>query len=320
MLTQAEAVRLHVVRQAPVVGDVGELDLHLREDTVEWEPLQKVAVLQLVQEVARGEGRVHGDPAPELHNLGVDHLDALLACYGDSVVAIFDEVGVPDLVEAYRRQLFGPEYGLIYLLPTPAHARFRRQEGPVEVPVTSDASYYLGHRHDAHPKVGLLHRPQRAPHLVEGEQLVGVRVFTQVRPDALEESLPAGAGEILVRLLVGVHEIRQPCHIVNLQPALQTGNPSGRFGFRYLQDLVATHVDHPRRSPARNPATRHPRTVQVHMSVQPQRGLVPVDERKERLKALVALIFAVPKATRRRVGYEDVGLTATPKSAEVYPR
>src|SRR3990170_6545990 len=76
VLAQAEAVRLDVVCQVPVVGDVGELDLHLREDAVEREPLQKVAVLQLVQEAARGEGRVHGDPAPELHDLGVDHLDA----------------------------------------------------------------------------------------------------------------------------------------------------------------------------------------------------------------------------------------------------
>ncbi len=65
------------------------------------------------------EGRVYGDTATKFHDFRLYRLHTLLAGDGDAVVAVADEVGVPDLVQAHRRKLLGPEHGLIYLLPTP---------------------------------------------------------------------------------------------------------------------------------------------------------------------------------------------------------
>jgi len=39
----------------------------------------------------------------KLRYLGVNHFYALVTGYADAVVPVFDEVGGPDLVQAYRR-------------------------------------------------------------------------------------------------------------------------------------------------------------------------------------------------------------------------
>ena len=80
-------MRLHVGRQPPVIVGVGEAYLYLRQHAVEGEALQEEKLLVLVQEVARGQGGVHRHVAPELDDLDVYHLHALLAGDRDAVVA-----------------------------------------------------------------------------------------------------------------------------------------------------------------------------------------------------------------------------------------
>ena len=131
------------------------------------------------------------------------------------MVAVPHEVRVPDLVEADRRQLLGPVHHLVYLLPTITEILFGRQKRPVEIPVAAHAADYLCDRHRPHPEVDLLYGPEGALDLFEGEELVGTWIVAQVSPDAAQESLPAGAGEIPFGLFV---EIQVPRHQTNLQP------------------------------------------------------------------------------------------------------
>jgi hypothetical protein len=152
-----------------------------------------VAVLELVEQVAGRKRRVHGHPAAELYDLGVDHLDALLEGYRDAVVAVLDEVGVPDLEQADGGQLFGPVHDLVDPPPAGAEIGLGRQESPVEVPVAPDAADDLGDGHLAQPEVDLRNGPQGPLDLVEGEQLVGTRVSTQVSAYPPQKSLAAGA-------------------------------------------------------------------------------------------------------------------------------
>jgi hypothetical protein len=49
----------------------------------------------------------------EIGHLGVDPLDPVVADHADAVVAVEDEVGVADLVQAHRRQLFAAVSGRI---------------------------------------------------------------------------------------------------------------------------------------------------------------------------------------------------------------
>ena len=167
--------------------------MYLRQHPVEGQPLQKAAVLQLVEQVAGRQRRVHRHPAAELYDFGVDHLDAPLAGHRDPVVAVLDEVDVPDLVQADGGQLFAPVHDLVYAPPAGPEVGLGRQERPVEVPVTPDATDDLGDGHLAHPQVDLRDGPQGPLDLVEGEQLVGARVPAQVRADPSQESPSAGA-------------------------------------------------------------------------------------------------------------------------------
>src|SRR5215210_3762302 len=152
-----------------------------------------MTVLQHVEQVAGRQRRIQGDPAAQLYDLGVDHLDAPLAGNGDPVVAVLDEVDVPDLVEADGRQLFAPVHDLVYAPPAGPEVGLGRQEGPVEVPVAPHAADDVRDGHLAHPQVGLRDGPQDPLDLVEGEQPVGGGVPTQVRADPAQESLSAGA-------------------------------------------------------------------------------------------------------------------------------
>src|SRR5215212_4759353 len=152
-----------------------------------------MAVLELVEQVAGCQRRVHRHPAAELYDLGVDHLDTALAGYGDPVVAVLYEVGVTDLVQADGGQLFCLVHNLVYPSPAGAEVGLGRQEGPIEVPVASDATDDLRDRHLPQPEVDLRDGPQSPLDLVEGEQLVGARVSTQVRADPPQKRPSAGA-------------------------------------------------------------------------------------------------------------------------------
>src|SRR5215211_804822 len=104
-LGDAETVGFYVGSEPPVVRHVGEIQPDLRQHPIEGQALEKLALLQLVQEVPCRKRRVDGHPAPQLYDLGVDHLRAELAGDGDPVVAVPDKVGVPDLVQANGREL-----------------------------------------------------------------------------------------------------------------------------------------------------------------------------------------------------------------------
>ena len=93
-----------------------------------------------MQQVAGGQGRVDRHPAAELHDVGLERLYALLPGDGDTVVAVADEVGVPDLVQAHRGQVFVFVHELVYALPAGAEVWLGGQEGAVEVPVAPDAA------------------------------------------------------------------------------------------------------------------------------------------------------------------------------------
>src|SRR5215213_2687229 len=152
-----------------------------------------MSVLQLVEQVAGRQRRVYGNPAAQLYDLGVDHLDAPLAGHRYPVVAILDEVDIPYFVQADGRQFFAPVHDLVYAPPAGPEVGLGGQEGPVEVPVTPDAADDVRDGHLAHSEVDLRDGPQSGLDLVEGEQLVGAGVPVQVRTDPTQESLSAGA-------------------------------------------------------------------------------------------------------------------------------
>ena len=226
-----------------------------------------------MQEVSGGERRVYGHPAPELYDLGVDHLHAQLAGDGDPVVAVPDEVGVPDFVQAYGRELLGPVHHLVYPLPALLEIACGRQERPVEVPVTAHAPDYLLYRHGSHAQIDLLDGPEGALYLIEGEQSVGAGVPAQESAYPAQERPPPGAGEVLVGLKFVVHVPPR-----NLQPTL----PGDKWSLQ-LQDPVPEDVYDLGPAPLRDPL--HLRPVEVHVPVQPQGGFVAVYEPQERLEA-----------------------------------
>src|SRR3712207_6679952 len=89
----------------------------------------------------------------ELGHLGVYPLDAVQACDGDAVVAIKDEVGVADLVEAHRREFHYPVEGSTYALPSQLRARPCGQERPVELRAPSDASHHVRRTHNSQASI-----------------------------------------------------------------------------------------------------------------------------------------------------------------------
>src|SRR4028118_151498 len=131
------------------------------------------------------------------------------------MVAVLDEVGVPDLEQADGGQLLAPVHDLVYPPPAGAEGGLGRQKCPVEVPVAPDAADYLGDGHLAQPDVDLRDGTDGPLDLVEGEQLVGAGVPAQVSADPTQESPPAGAREVSVGLFVGIHK---PLYRTNLQP------------------------------------------------------------------------------------------------------
>jgi hypothetical protein len=53
----------------------------------------------------------------ELRHFGIDELDPLEAVHRDAVVAVQNEVGASDLVQAHRRQLLAADERPVYVLP-----------------------------------------------------------------------------------------------------------------------------------------------------------------------------------------------------------
>ena len=66
-----------------------------------------------------------------------------------------------------------------YPLPALPEVPLLGQERPVEVSVAADAAHDLRDGNALHPEMGLSHRPELSPDLLEGEQFVGARVPPQ---------------------------------------------------------------------------------------------------------------------------------------------
>src|ERR687893_2273228 len=107
----------------------------------------------------------------KLRDLGVDHLHALVAGYRDAVVAVLDEVPVPDLVQAHRRQLLAANERPVYPLPPLSQTRLPGHEVAVEVPVPAHAPHYPGDLDVPAPPAQPADRPRLPPDGVEREHV-----------------------------------------------------------------------------------------------------------------------------------------------------
>jgi hypothetical protein len=96
----------------------------------------------------------------------------VVAGHGDSMVAVHDEVGIPDLVELDGRQVFCAVEGPVYALPPLPHARPRGQEGAVEVPPSPHTANDLLHLYDPPPSVAAVVSRELSSDIVKGEQPV----------------------------------------------------------------------------------------------------------------------------------------------------
>ena len=89
------------------------------------------------------------------------------------MVAVNDEVGIPDLEELDRRQVLASLERSVYSLPPLPHARPRWQEGSVEVPPPPHAADDLLHLYDPRsPVEAFVSNGMLTSEVVEGEQPV----------------------------------------------------------------------------------------------------------------------------------------------------
>jgi len=90
------------------------------------------------------------------------------------MVAIHHKVGIPELIELDRRQVFCTVESPVYALPLVPHTRPRGQEGPVEVSPPPHAADDLLYLYDPPPSVEAIVSHQRlsSSYLIEGAQPV----------------------------------------------------------------------------------------------------------------------------------------------------
>src|SRR5215213_9845866 len=89
------------------------------------------------------------------------------------MVAVHHEVGFLELVEFDRRQVLRTVERSVYALPPLPHARFRGQEGSVEVPPPPHTADDLVHFYDPPPSVEtIVGNGKLSPEIIEGEQFV----------------------------------------------------------------------------------------------------------------------------------------------------
>src|SRR5918995_2845664 len=117
------------------------------------------------------------------------------------MVAVHHEVGIPDLVELARRQVFCTVERSVYALPLMPHARPRRQEGSVEVPPSPHAADDLVRLYDPRPSLEAIVSYKLSSDVVEGEQPVWGVLPSDTGEDRSQASPAPGAGEVCVHLL-----------------------------------------------------------------------------------------------------------------------
>src|SRR5215217_2383705 len=200
VLVEPFLVQEDVVQDLVVATERGRADVVIRSQTVEVGMAEELGVLHL-QEELRGRHRgVERDADVPLEDLGVDELDAALAGDRDAMVAVFDEVDVPDFVELNRRQPYVLMIGAIDVLPAAGGVALAGEEGAVEVAEAIDAPDYLPDRDRLDAAITLDFGSDAPPHFVVGDQLV--RLSPDDGEQLAEERLLARPVEVAVDLFV----------------------------------------------------------------------------------------------------------------------
>ena len=130
----------------------------------------------------------------------------VVAGYGDSMVAVHDEVGVPNLVELDRRQVLASLERPVYALPPLPQACPRGQKGSVKVPPPPHAANDLSDLYNPPPSVSAVVSDKLSSYVVEGEQPVRGVPFSSKTGHYRPQASPApSTDEVYVHLLVEVH-------------------------------------------------------------------------------------------------------------------
>jgi hypothetical protein len=174
-----------------VLPELGEQDLLVGAEAVKVRLGEERRVLGLDEDVARGIGRGDGHEGDELHDLSVDG-----PCPGPprrrhAVVAVFDKVGVPDLVQLDRGQDLPAAPGILDL-PQAGGSPVDREKRAVEVLVAVHAPHDLLDLHLLEALVAPGLRPHVLPHPVERKEQG--RLLADVVEDPVQQALPRGAG------------------------------------------------------------------------------------------------------------------------------
>jgi hypothetical protein len=106
----------------------------------------------------------------ELNHCSFYRWHIVVAGHRDSMVAVHDEVGIPELVELDRGKVFCTVEGSVYALPPLSNARPRGQEGSVELIIPPYAADDLVYFYDPRPSVEAIVSRMLSSDVVEGEQ------------------------------------------------------------------------------------------------------------------------------------------------------
>ena len=113
------------------------------------------------------------------------------------MVAVFDEVGLADLVEIDRRQLVVIEMRTVNALPAVAGLHLPRKERAVEVPVPADAPHHVIDGDGTNAPFALRVGTELLADFVEGQE--GVVTAPEPAGDRSPERLAASASEVRAR-------------------------------------------------------------------------------------------------------------------------
>jgi hypothetical protein len=128
----------------------------------------------LQHQVAHPHARVGSDLRLDLSHVCLDHVKAQLPGHRDAMVAVADEVHVPDPVDVDRRHPLAAPDRLRDPLPPPLHAARGRAKAPIELAGAVDRADDRVERDRLEPEPPLALATERLDHLVEGQDQVYV--------------------------------------------------------------------------------------------------------------------------------------------------
>jgi hypothetical protein len=108
----------------------------------------------------------------ELDHCSFYRWHVVVAGHGDSMVAVYHDVGFLELVEVDRRQVFCTVERSVYALPPLPQAGLRGQEGSVELILPPHATEDLLHLYYPRPSVEAIVSHKLSSVVFEGKQSV----------------------------------------------------------------------------------------------------------------------------------------------------